>query len=272
MGNEIQNEESKEEVKEVVEESVATANDGTAQEVAETESVEEAQENVIQKAKKHWKILLPLAIILVIALGAWLGRSLFVAAIVDGEPISRLAVIKELEKRSGGQALDTMVIKKIILKRALEQGISISNDDVEGELDTLRDRTSQQGGTLEDALKAEGLTVDQFKEQIILQKALEKILEDKVAVSDDEIKAYLDKTKATKPATMTDEDFKGRIREQLKSQKFGAAAEAWLIEQKQKANIQYFVDYALPLPGQEAGAAPEPAATEQVPATSSSQQ
>ncbi len=269
MGNETQNEEIKEEVKEVLEEKKELVEESVSEEVA---TQGEEKEALIDKIKRNWKILLPLALILLIALGAWWGRSFFVAAIVDGEPISRLAVIQELEKRSGGQALDTMVVKKIILKRALEQGISISNDDVEGELDTLRDRMSQQGGTLEDALKAEGLTVDQFKEQIILQKALEKILEDKVAVSDDEIKAYLDKTKATKPAAMTDEDFKGRIREQLKSQKFGVAAEAWLIEQKQKANIQYFVDYALPLPGQEADTTNQGSVTTTEQAPVSSQQ
>ena len=144
-----------------------------------------------------------------------------------------------------------MVIKKIILKQALEEGITISNDDVEAELSMLRERMGGQGGTLEDALEAQGLTLDQFKEQIILQKALEKILKDRVAVTDDEINNYLETTKATKPASMSEEDFRGRVREQLEGQKFGVEAEQWLIEEKQKANIRYFVDYALPLPGEE---------------------
>lgn len=239
-------EEAKQEVTETVE--------AVAPEGASDQSVATSGENssLTEKIKSNWKILLPLAIVLVIAVGVWWGRSLFVAAIVDGEPISRLAVIKELEKRSGGQALDTMVIKKIILKRAVEQGITISNDDVEKEIATLEERMSQQGGTLEDALSAQGMTLEQFKEQMILQKALEKILADKVAVSDEEIATYLTQTKATKPAAMSEEDFKGKVREQIKGQKFGTAVEAWLIEQKQKANIQYFVDYALPLPGEEA--------------------
>jgi foldase protein PrsA len=212
---------------------------------------EEPVKTIKQTIKDNWKILLPLAVIAVVALGAWWGRSLFVAAIVDGEPISRFAVIKELEKRSGGQALDTMVIKKIILKRALENNISISNDDVEKEIATLEERMSTQGGTLEDALLQQGMTMEQFREQIILQKALEKILADKVAVTDEEVAAYLTETKATTPTAMTDDEFKERVREQIKGQKFGVEVEKWLIEEKQKANIQYFVDYALPLPGEE---------------------
>jgi len=231
------------------------------------EKMKETVATLKEKIKDNWKILLPLAIVVIVALAVWWGRSLFVAAIVDGEPISRLAVIRELEKRSGGQALDTMVIKKIILKRALERGVSISSDDVEQEITTLEGRMSEQGTTLDAALKEQGMTLDQFKEQIILQKALEKILEDKVAVSDEEIAKYLKDTQAVKPASMTEEDFKSKVREQIKNQKFGTEVETWLTEQKQKANIQYFVDYALPLPGEEQ-TGEEPMTTEQAPTSS----
>lgn len=220
-----------------------------------------------QQIKDNWKILLPLALVAIVALGAWWGRSLFVAAVVDGEPISRLAVIRELEKRSGGQALDTMVIKKIILKRALERGVSISSEDVAKEITTLEGRMAEQGTTLDAALAEQGMTLDQFKEQIILQKALEKILEDKVAVSDEEVAKYLSETKAVKPAAMTEEEFDSKVREQIKGQKFGTEVETWLTEQKQKANIQYFVDYALPLPGEEP-APEEPVMTEEAPMSS----
>ena len=48
-----------------------------------------------QQIKDNWKILLPLVLVAVVALGVWWGRSLFVAAVVDGEPISRLAVIRD---------------------------------------------------------------------------------------------------------------------------------------------------------------------------------
>ena len=170
--NEIQKE--TEEVKEAA--VVETTNE--EQVSKNEEKMKETAATLKEKIKDNWKILLPLAIVVIVALAVWWGRSLFVAAIVDGEPISRLAVIRELEKRSGGQALDTMVIKKIILKRALERGVSISSDEVEQEITTLEGRMSEQGTTLDAALKEQGMTLDQFKEQIILQKALEKIQEE----------------------------------------------------------------------------------------------
>jgi SurA N-terminal domain len=222
--------------------------------VSEAKTEENASETkltVKQKICKHWIALTILAIAIVVILLLSLWRGLFVAAVVDGEPISRMAVVKELEKRSGGQALDTMVIKKIILKSALERGVSISEEDVNNEIATLEERMSVQGSTLEMALSQQGLTLEQFREQIILQKALEKILEDKLTATDEEVENYLTQTKATVPAGMSEEEFKEKVREQIKSQKFGTEVETWLTAEKQKANIKYYVDYAIPVPGED---------------------
>src|SRR5690349_14247110 len=61
-----------------------------------------------------------LFIIAILALGAllYVGRGLFVAAVVNGQPISRISVIKETEKQSGKQALDTIVRNTLIEQEA----------------------------------------------------------------------------------------------------------------------------------------------------------
>src|SRR3989344_2438282 len=41
-------------------------------------------------------------------------KGFFIASIVNGEPISRLSVIKELEKQGGKSVLESLVTKKII--------------------------------------------------------------------------------------------------------------------------------------------------------------
>lgn len=252
----MENEEIKKETEMVTEEKPKETQEVTPDAVVSEETKEESGVSddkakalgMKEKLVKHWKLLTLGLVVLVLLLIGSLGRGLFVAAIVDGEPISRLSVIRELEKRSGGQALDTMVIKKIILKRALERGVSISSDDVDKEISTLEERMGKQGSTLEDALNQQGLTMDQFREQIILQKALEKILEDKLVATDDEVAKYLAQTKATAPTGMSQDEFKDKIKEQIKSQKFGTEVETWLTAEKQKANIRYYVDYALPAP------------------------
>ena len=66
---------------------------------------------IFKSSKKSFnrkKIILIAALIAAISLG-YLGKGLFVAALVNGMPISRLTVVKELEKQGGSQTLDNLV-------------------------------------------------------------------------------------------------------------------------------------------------------------------
>ena len=51
-----------------------------------------------------------------VVLGAlYLGKAYFVAAVVDGKPITRIAVLGSLEKQDGKAVLDSLVEKELIL-------------------------------------------------------------------------------------------------------------------------------------------------------------
>lgn len=186
----------------------------------------------------------------IVLLGAlYAGRGLFVAAIVDGSPISRWSIVRELEKKSGEQALDALVTKKIIHAAAMKSGIMVSQSDIDAEVASITDQVTKQGGTLAMALEQQGMTEMEFRDQIVLQKELEKMLAGKVTVSDDDVNQYITQNKVTAPKGMTDEDLRNSIREQLKGQKFNTEATKWVANAKAEAQIQYFVDYApKPLP------------------------
>src|SRR6185437_15716292 len=64
-------------------------------------------------------------IIIIILLGAaiYYFRGLFVAAVVNGQPISRLEVVQQAEKQSGKQTLDTLVRDALIEQEANKEGI-----------------------------------------------------------------------------------------------------------------------------------------------------
>lgn len=204
-----------------------------------------------------WSILLVVVIIAIVALTCWHYSTR--AASVNGSAISRLTIIKELENESGEAMLDALVTKKIIAQKAAEAGIKIDESEIDETIKALEERISSQGSTLEVALTQQGITLEKFREQITLQKALEKLLADKVTVSDDEVNQYIETTKVSTPEGTSDEDFRAQVKEQLVSQKLGAAAQEWINEQKKNAVIKYFVPYA-----------PEPAAEElPVPTTES---
>lgn len=184
-------------------------------------------------------------IVLVVVCGVLYGiRGFLVAVTVDGIPISRWSIIRELEKKSGEQALDAVVTKKLIATAAKKAGVVVSPADVDKEVASVTEQVTKQGGTLALALEQQGMTEADFRDQIVLQKELEKILGNSVQVTDDDVNQYITQTKATAPKGTSDDDFKNQIREQLKGQKFNMAASKWVTDAKAKAQISYFVDYA----------------------------
>lgn len=204
--------------------------------------------------------LVVVAIVLIIAA---LWHYYTKAAVVNGSTISRVAVISELEMESGEAMLDALVTKKLIAQKAAEAGIKIDETEIDEAIKTLEDRIAAQGSTLEVALAQQGISLKKFREQITLQKALEKLLADKVAVSDEEVNLYITTNKLSAPEGTSEEDFKAQVKEQLVSQKLGAAAQEWITEQKKNSVIKYFVPYAPePVPEEITTPNPEPAPAE----------
>ncbi len=200
-----------------------------------------------QKAdKKSIKISIKTAIIIVviIALGvlAYVYKGLFIAATVDGSPISRLAIIQKLEKASGKNLLDSLITEKLIQKEANAKKITVSNDEINAEIKKIEDQIVAQGGTLDAALAAQGMSMDDLKKQIILQKEVEKLVADKINVTDEEVAQYIKDNAISIPkgqeATTTTQ-----IKNELRNQKLSTESNTLIVTLKSQAKIRYFVNY-----------------------------
>ena len=131
-----------------------------------------ATENKAVRVKKSYFFTV-LGIVLLVLL-AVLFRNLFVAAMVNNHPISRLAVISELEKQGGKQTLESLITKSLIVQEADKRHIEISQKDIDGEIKKIQNNLASQGQTLEQVLQLQNMTKDQLVEQIKLQKIIEK--------------------------------------------------------------------------------------------------
>ena len=79
-------------------------------------------------------VALAALIILFIILLLYFFKGLFIAAIVNGEPITRLSVVKELEKQSGKATLDNLITKKLILQEAKKRNVQVTKADLDSEI------------------------------------------------------------------------------------------------------------------------------------------
>lgn len=181
--------------------------------------------------------------ILLLAVLAFIGKSLFIAATVNGSPISRLSIVRQLEKQSGKAALESMIQKKLIETELNKQNITVTEEEVNAEIRLIEQEVSGQGGTLKAALEAQGVTEETLREQIAIQKKLEKVLSDKVQVSDADLES-LKKQNDLKPAGgQSMEDFNKGLKDQLKRQKFQEEAGKWVESLTSNAKINYYVQY-----------------------------
>ncbi len=194
------------------------------------------------KKPKPLAIAIGIAVLLIVV-ALFFAKGLFVAATVNGSPISRLSVIQELEKQGGKQALEAIIDKKLIETELNKQKITVTKEEVDEEIKKIETQVTSQGGTLDQALAMQGMTKEKLIEQITIQKKLEKLLADKVAVIEAEIDAYIKDSKATPPKDVKIEDFRKQISEQLKQQKFQQEAQKWVSDLTASAKIKYYVNY-----------------------------
>lgn len=186
-------------------------------------------------------LIIALAIVAVGLLAYYL-RGVFIAATVNGSPISRLAVIRELEKSSGKNVLDDMITRKLVDDEAKKKNVVIGEDEIAVEIKSVEEEIQAQGGTLDEVLTSQNLTRDDLKRQIIVKKQLEKILGDKLQVSDEEAQKFIAENEITVPVGQ-EVAYNEQARAQLKQQKLNTEAMALVESLKKESKINYFVKY-----------------------------
>jgi parvulin-like peptidyl-prolyl isomerase len=180
--------------------------------------------------------------VLIVGALAYFYKGFFIAATVNGGPITRWAVINELEKASGKNALEGMINQKLIDDEAKKKGISISGDEIDAEIKKIEEQIKGQGQTLDQALAEQNMTLADFKKRIETQKQLEKLLVDKTQVTDSEVDQYIKDNSVIIPAGQ-EVSYREQIKGQLQQQKFSTEAETFVNSLRTQASIRYFVKY-----------------------------
>ncbi len=188
------------------------------------------------------KTAIIIAVIIILVALVYYYKGLFIAATVNGSPITRLAVIEELEKTSGKQALDSLITKKLINDEAIKKGISVTGEEVDTEIKNIEDQIKAQGQTLEQVLTAQKMKMEDLKQQILTKKTLEKILTDKLQVAEAEIEQFIKDNNITIPKGQ-EEAYRNQIIAQLKQQKLNSEAESLITSLRSQSVIKYFTNY-----------------------------
>lgn len=179
--------------------------------------------------------------VVILAVALYYFRGQFVVATVNGQPIFRSALIRELEKQSGRQVLDNLILKTVIMQEANKQKVVVTPEEVDTEITKLEETFKNRGQDIDSALAVQGMTRADLKEQMMLQKLVEKMVNDEVTVTDDEVKKYMDENKAFLPKDAKPDELKAEVKRQLEQQKSTAKIQEWVGKLKDGAKVNHWL-------------------------------
>jgi foldase protein PrsA len=181
--------------------------------------------------------------LLLVALAFLFSKGYFIAATINGSPVSRFAVIGALEKQGGKEALQAIINERLVKAEIAKSNVTLDTGAVDARIALIEEQVKGQGGTLGEALTAEGMTLAQLTEQIETQLLLEKVLDEKLTVTDEEVTAFITENQVPAPEEAEKEAFMLQVKEQLKQQKFQTESQKWIAEVTAAAKIKYYVTY-----------------------------
>lgn len=167
----------------------------------------------------------------------------FIIASVNGQFISRLSLIKELENQGGKSTLDSLITQALILQEAKKQGIEVTDNELDQNIKQIEENLVSQGQNLEQVLGLQGMTKDQLKGQIRIQKIAEEIAGKNIEVTDEEVENYYKENMDSFPEDTNEDEIKTSIRQQLKQQKINQSVQLWIQSLYDNAKITYFKNF-----------------------------
>jgi foldase protein PrsA len=202
----------------------------------ETSTPEEVQ----KKPKLFSKKNITFFVILVLIIVVWQFKGMFIAATVNGSPISRFQVDDQLRKRFGSQVLDNIINERLIMGATRQKGIFVTEAEITAKISEIEKRLQGQT-TIDEALKAQGMTKDDLHQQIEIQIAIDKMFTAESTISAKEIDDYITQNKeltknATDPAALKEE-----VTNILKQQKTADSFDKWFAQLKQNAKVNKFL-------------------------------
>lgn len=173
-------------------------------------------------------------VIVAAALLFWFNKGLFLAGSINGKLVTTPEFYSKLTKSSGQEVFDSLVQETLIKQESVKKGITASDKEINAKIKELE---KQLGGKeiLNSTLAQNNTTLDELKEQIVIQILVEELLADKIKVTDKEVQTYI-KENAEAAAGLT----KKQVKETLESQKIGGEFANWFEELKKKAKINTY--------------------------------
>jgi foldase protein PrsA len=160
---------------------------------AEVQMNDEAPGGTVSKKGNPWPWITLGVLIISVAIIVYLinNQTGDNVAIVNGEKITQDELYQEMVKQHGEATLDQMISERLVDQAATKAGVKVTEEDLNKEIETIRKNFSTEA-EFEQALTQYGLTIETLKEDLKTKVKINKILENEVTVTDEEMQQFFE--------------------------------------------------------------------------------
>lgn len=187
-----------------------------------------------KSSKSFYLLLIALGILLL----AIYKKDWFVAALVNGTPITNFELQSKLNEQFRTQTLNQIINEKIIMLEANKNGVTVQDMEINAKIAELEGNVGGKEA-LDNLLTQQGQTRDSLKNQIRVQLAITKLYEKEATVSAEEVSKFVEENKAQLRATDSAAQQKEAY-DALQQQKLSQIFSQKFQELRTKAKIQTF--------------------------------
>ena len=120
---------------------------------------------------------------------------------------------------------------------------SYITQEIADQIKQVEDSMVSQGTSLDEALKAQNMTRADLEENFEMNILIEKLLSDRINITDEEIQSYIDANKDSFGEDADMDQIKTLVKQQLQQQKMSEEFQKLVDELKEKADINVVAKY-----------------------------
>ena len=192
--------------------------------------------------KKNKTLVTSLIIVMIAFLAGFFVKNNLISAMVNGKPIWKKELVKEMETYYGESVLSSIIEGELIKQEAEKRGIKATEEEVSNQIKMIEDSMKSQGQDLQQALKESGMTIEDLRENYKMNILIEKLLADKITVTDEDIQKYIEENKDSFPEGTDMEQIKSLVEEGLKQEKMSTEYQSFINGLKEKADIEILLN------------------------------
>ena len=162
-------------------------------------------------------------------------------AVINGDSVSRSEYNDLLLKRAGRSTMQEVLINHLIRQEADKRKITVDNIELNAQLDIVKRDLKEQNFTLDMYLTQQGITLNDFKDQIKTQLIVKKMFEPGIRVTDKEMEKFYIDNNITKGKNAILRSQRIAITQAITQMKLRQEYSNWVSQQLQQAKITQLI-------------------------------